>query len=312
MNKSDSPLLYYFQLQYRRGIRTLNDHGIYPWIAILVTILLFYFVSYRLLNGFDFGEYIYLALGLSSATSIADPRRHDFIKMISRPADNRIIRLAEQVIILFPFIIGLLIFEWYWIALGLSLAIIIFSFINKSVVLPFTIPTPFGRRPFEFPRGFRMSLIPLIGSYLLIPIGLSAGNFNLALASIAVIGLISGNYFIQPEPRFYVWMHSKTPQAFLIEKIKTIVLYILLCIAPITIALLVYDSSRCATIMLMGLAAVVFVVMCMLSKYIAYPSEINIAAGFAMGMSILFPPLMLIIVPVFYFKAIKRLDHYLR
>ena len=273
---------------------------------------LFVFVSFKLLNGFAFGEYIYAGLGISLSSSIADVRRYDFIKSISSQKDFRIIRLAEQLILLFPFIIGLFVFGWSLYAVLLLLAAIAFSFINLNISLPYSLPTPFGKRPFEFARGFRAAVLFIIGCYILVPIGISVDNFNLSLASIAGIGLISGNYFIQPEPRFYIWIHAMNTPKFLMEKTKTILYYTFITIAPIAIILSIYNPNRIGSVVLMILAAIAFTQMCMLAKYLAYPSEVNIIAGLAIVGSILFPPMMLIIIPIFYFKANRRLGQYLR
>ena len=312
MNVATSPLSYYLSLQHRRAHRTLDDNGIYPWLALPLVLAVFAFLSFRLLNGYAFGEYIYAGLGISLSSSIADDRRYDFIKSISSRRDFRIIRLAEQFILLFPFTIGLFLFGWTLAALILLLFGILFSFINLNVRLPYSLPTPFGRRPFEFAKGYRGAVLFIIGCYLLVPIGISEDNFNLSLASIAGIGLVSGNYFIQPEPRFYIWIHTMGPLNFLMEKTKTILYYSLLTIAPIAIILSFYNPSRIGSIALMILAAIAFTEICMLAKYLAYPSEVNIIAGLAMAGSILFPPLMLVIIPIFYLKAYRRLDEYLR
>jgi len=312
MNNPTSQLSFYLRLQYRRGIRALKDNGIYPWLAIPLILTIFVFITYRLLNGFAYGEFLYPILGLSISSSMADSRRVDFIKSISHPGEFRLIRLSEQLVIITPFIIGLLIFGWTFQALGLFIIGIIVSFLDKQIALPFALPTPFGKRPFEFSRGFRNAFLVILGCYILVPLGLSVDNFNLAIASIAGIGLASGNYFIQPEPRFYVWIHNMNPSRFLLEKSKTILHHTLISVTPPVLALLYYYPDKIGIITLLVLSAIAFTIMCMLAKYLAYPSDINIIAGFAMGISIFFPPLMLIIIPVFYFKAINRLLQVLR
>jgi len=272
----------------------------------------FFFITFKLLGGFAFGEYIYSGLALTISSSMTDPKKYDFIKSISSKSDYRIIRFAEQLIIFSPFIIGYFIFGWYFLGAILLLTAIVISVSYFNFKLPYSLPTPYGHRPFEFTRGFRGGVLLIIAAYILVPIGISVDNFNLSLSSITVIGLISGNYFIQPEPRFYIWIHSIEPKRFLIEKTKTILYYGLMTIAPIVITLSVYDASRIGSIVLITLAMIAFIEMCMLAKYIAYPSEINLVAGLAMVGSILFPPLMLVIIPIFYIKAVQRLEQYLR
>jgi len=311
MNSPDS-INFYLKLQYRRIGRALKDNGIYPWLIIPISIALFIFLTIRLLDDFAFGEYIYLFIGLSLSFPLTRPQRLEFIKQISSNRKFYIIRIVEQVLMLLPFIIGLLVYRWYVMALVLFMCGVILCFGKMNYQLPFSIPTPFGRTPFEFPAGFRKTLPLIILSYALIPIGLNVGNFNLALASVAAMGFIVGGFHSSPEPRFYVWIFKSSPAQFINKKIYTILKYVAFLVIPITAVLLFYDISEYLKIILISIAAMGFAIMCMLSKYISYPQEINIVQGLAMGGSILFPPIMLAIIPWFYFKALQRLQTVLK
>ena len=299
---------FYFQLQYRRFIRLLNDNGIYPWLIFPVAVIFFVFLSFKLLINFAFGELIYLLLAVSIAFPLMDRDRLQFLKQICTNRNYFQIRMIEQLVVLFPFIVGLLIFEWWWYAAALMVLAMYFSFGKVNYQFPYSIPTPFGKYPFEFPSGFRKSLPLIMVAYALVPIGLNVDNFNLALASIAVVGFVVGGFHSAPEPKFYIWIFKYSPTTFLKKKIITIFRNTFLLTLPIIGTLLYYSLESYIMVLLLLVAAIAFAVMCMLSKYLAYPQEINLTQGLAMGASILFPPIMLVIIPWFYFKALKSLQ----
>jgi len=309
---NQSAINYYIGLQRSRFTRLLKDNGIYLWLFIPISIVLFAFLTIRLLDDFAYGELIYAMLGISLVFPFTENRRLEFLKQISNNRNFYLIRLIEQFTMLTPFIVGLLIYNWFVVAAVLIALGCFFGFSKLNYTLPFSVPTPFGKRPFEFPAGFRKTLPIIILAYALASIGLSVNNFNLALASMAAVGFVVGSFYTSAESRFYVWIFKFSPKWFLKKKSLAIVTYLTLLIIPIIITLLIFDSSQIWKIAVMYIAVIGFAIMCMLSKYISYPQEINLIQGMAMGASILFPPIMLVIIPWFYFKALSGLQPILR
>lgn len=310
--KNQSVSKYYFHLQYLRLVRMFKDNGIYPWLVVPLSLLLFVALTIKLLNNFAFGEFIYLFIATSIAFPLTNQDRLGFLKSISIQKNYYRIRLIEQAIIILPFIIGLLFYKWLGVAVLLFFIGLYFSFGKFNYNFPYSIPTPFGSRPFEFPAGIRKNMLFVILAYSLVPIGLSVDNFNLALASIPAIGFIVGGFHAAPEPRFYIWIFKLPPKEFLKHKALTILRYTLLLILPPVAVLSFYNLESVLLVSAISLAAISFAVMCMLSKYVSYPQEINLIQGLAMGGGILFPPIMLVIIPWFYFKALKGLQPVLK
>ena len=64
----------------------------------------------------------------------------------------------------------------------------------------------------------------------------------------------------------------------------------------------------------LGIAVIIFVVgyLCLttiiLAKYAAYPQEISIPQAILMGLGFSFPPFLLVVLPMFYQKAITSLQ----
>ncbi len=48
-----------------------------------------------------------------------------------------------------------------------------------------------------------------------------------------------------------------------------------------------------------------------LAKYSAYPQEMNIPKGILIAFSIYFPPFLLVLIPLFYLKSVKKLKVFL-
>jgi len=290
----------------------LKDNGIYPWLFYLILFILFVFLTVRLLDDFAFGEWVYALIGFSLSLPLVDSQRLGFLKQITEDRHFFYLKLIEQSIVLFPFIIGLFIFRHYLAAIVLICAGVYLSLRKSNFHLPYSIPTPFGGQPFEFPSGFRKTLILILLAYGLLFIGLRVDNFNLALASIAGIGFIVGGFHSSPEPRFYIWIFKNTPAHFLRNKGLIILKYMSVLILPIMITLVCFDYAKVVLVIFIAVAAFCFAIMCMLSKYISYPQEINIIQGLAMGAAILFPPVMIAIIPWFYIKALRRLQPILK
>jgi hypothetical protein len=52
----------------------------------------------------------------------------------------------------------------------------------------------------------------------------------------------------------------------------------------------------------------VYLVTIILAKYSGYPNEMNLLQGILIGISLLFPPILIGIIPFFYLQSIKRLN----
>jgi hypothetical protein len=211
-----------------------------------------------------------------------------------------------------PFGLFLIYKEAYHIAFIFTTTVAINSQFNIVNNFSLVIPTPFYKKPFEFTIGFRKSFIVFIGCYVLTIISIKVNNFNLGVFSMLVTFLTCMSFYSKPEPLSYVWNYSKHPIAFLITKIKTALTFSFLITIPIALLLLFFNIDMAFYIILFQFVGMLYIVNNILSKYAYYPSEININQAFIVGASIMFPPLMLLTIPLFYSRAKQQLNTILK
>lgn len=255
--------------------------------------------------------YLYLFVVLSWLLQLSNRKRTNFLRIAFPQRSLRRIRLVENAIVTAPFVLFLLFKQSFIAALLLIPAALLLSFIGHAPRISTTIPTPFGKRPFEFLTGFRQLLLLIIASYLLTGIGIFVNNFNLCLFAQGALFLLICSFYTKPEPLFYVWNFAFSPAGFLKEKIKTALWHTtILTLLPLAALLVAYPESWWMTggIQLLGYA---YIVQIILVKYMAYPGEIQLVQLLIFSASIFFPPLLLGLIPFFYSRSVNRLAIYL-
>ncbi|HEU4495973.1 MAG TPA: ABC transporter permease, partial [Flavobacterium sp.] len=222
------------------------------------------------------------------------------------------IRIAENLAVAFPFAIllirhGALCEAALLFAAGLLLAG--FSF---RTPFNFTVPTPFYKKPFEFAAGFRNTFYIFPIAYFLAYIAGSVENLNLGIAAMLAVFLVCANYYSKPENEYFVWIYAIPPKMFLVEKLKTAVLYSSLLVLPILASLAVFYPQEISAILLFLFLGLLFLVIVILVKYAAYPNKASVPEWIMVSMCINFPPLLLIFLPFLYKKSVKKLNMFLK
>ena len=238
--------------------------------------------------------------------SLGESTRNEFLKATFTKADYRRIRGLENLFFLFPFSLYLVYEQQYFIAVLLLLIGIGFSFIQSGLSTNFVLPTPFYKYPFEFMVGFRQTFWVFILLYLLGGIALSVGNFNLGVFALVLVFFACWPFYGTAEPVYYVWIHAATPSAFIQQKMKIALLYSFLLSFPIALVLFIGYQEKLLYILLAMLIGMAFLLLNLLGKYAFYPASLPIIQGFLLVFCILFPPLLLIMLPYLYRKAIKN------
>jgi len=177
--------------------------------------------------------------------------------------------------------------------------------------LNITLPTPFFKHPFEYTIGFRKSYIFCFLAYFLTFISIHAGNINLGIFSLIIIFLVCMSFYSNPEATFYVWIYSCNSEDFLDKKIKTIIKYTLFLSLPISFFLIIFFFEDVFQILFLQVLGVLYIITNMLGKYSVFPSRINLQQSFGILLSILMPPILLLIIPYFYKQSQKRLKEIL-
>lgn len=303
---------YYFSLQFRVLCRHIKANGINPYFAFSFLVIVFIFLSLSFFKQSAYAPYVYALLPLTFLSAAGGQRRNEFLQITFTKKNLRQVRMVENAIMVLPFIF-ILIFKLHFIlSVALLVLALLISLVTFKARKASTIPTPFYQFPFEFPSGFRKSYLGIIISYALIIIGIYIGNFNLALVAMALQFLIVVSYYNLPENEFYVWIYSKSPKQFLISKMKIATLYSFCLVIPAMILMLLFFSSHGLIIGGIFLSGLLIVNTALLGKYALFPSEVNLTQIICLLFSILFPPLMIIILPILYFTSLKRLKPILK
>lgn len=299
---------YYFALQYKLFSRNIKENGISPVFAIIFLIGAFIGISMYWFTRSEWAVYAYSLIPFSFLSTLGGQKRNEFLQINYTRKNWRNLRIIENALATFPFV-AFLIFKQYFILSVLLLAgTTFFSLLTFRTRPVITLPTPFHRFPFEFTTGFRKSYLGIIVSYILLIIGITINNFNLAIFGFAFNYLICVSYYNVPEKEFYVWIFSKPSKEFLLGKIKIALFYTLGLSLPALIALLVVYPSEIWILLGVFVSGILLVITALLGKYALYPSEVNLTQIFCIIFSVLFPPLMLLVIPAFYISSLRRLN----
>lgn len=298
----------YFQLQFKMSNRKLTEFGIPPFLAYVLLFALFVGLSVQLFGKTEFAGYAYVLIALFFLTKLTEKKRNEFLKSCFTLKRYFILRLLENLIIIFPFAI-FLIYQKSFIFITILLVFAstsIFFNLNKS--FNFTIPTPFGKKPFEFTVGFRNTFFIFPVAYYLTYISISVGNFNLGVFSMLLVFLVALSYYSKLEHEYYIWSFNLSPKEFLAEKMKTGLFNTTLICIPIIIALGIFFSSELETLLTFLIVCYAYLVTLILAKYSVYPNEMSIPQGVLIAISLIFPPIIVGIIPYFFIQSTKRLN----
>jgi len=299
---------YYFVLQVKRIKRKFLEIGIQPIWAYLLLAIAFVFLSKGFFAVVDYAGYLYPLLGLFAIANFSAINRNELINSIYQQKDYYLIRVIENLLLALPFSIYLVYEQQFWMILGLISAAILLAFINFRQQLSFTMPTPFKKMPFEFIIGFRKSLLFILLAYFILFKGIQVDNFNLSLAALIFIFLIAMSFYTKPEHPYFVWIYHLKVNAFLQKKISIAIVCVSLLALPALAILLFFYSEKYLIIGVFLLLAYILLATIIFAKYSAFPREMNLPQAILFALSVSFPPILLIVIPIFYTQAKKRLN----
>jgi hypothetical protein len=298
----------YFSLQFRMTNRKLVALGLHPLFAYLLGIAGFVVITEFLFAKTDFARYFVFMAALGLLLNIAEKNRIEFLKIVFGEIRSRQIRIAENILLVLPFLMVLLFHAAFWESISLLMVSPVMALNSYKTRINFTLPTPFYRKPFEFIVGFRTTFFLFPLAYILAFIAVSVDNFNLGIFALLVVFLVSLTFYAKPEEEYYVWSFSMRPPLFLFEKLKTATIYAALLALPIVIILIGFYPEKADITLLFILAGFAFLWTIILGKYSAYPNEMNVPEGILIAVCMYFPPLLLALMPFFYVKSIKKLN----
>jgi hypothetical protein len=160
--------------------------------------------------------------------------------------------------------------------------------------------------------GFRNSFYILFAAYALTIIAVLINNFNLGVFSMLLVFVTILSYYSKPENEYFVWVHNQNPKVFLLNKIKTALLFSSSIVLPIVLILAIFIPQNIGIILFFFLVGLAFLISVIVVKYAAYPDEINITQGIFLALCIWFPPILIILIPFFFKKSENRLSRLLK
>ena len=285
----------------------MKDFGL-PWVMIFPAIALLYIVLFYLLKLYPYwAAYLIFLLNFQALFSLAEFHRNDYLKMTFNSLDYYLIRILENLILSFGTILLLILFDKLSLAFLLLAIAILFVFVSTNSLWSSTFPTPFKKFPFEFIIGFRRTWLLLILLYILAYIGLAYANQNLALFCMFCICICATLYYQVLEPRIILWNQNRKPVAFLFHKFTRGIIQLTLLLLPISIPFCIIfpeDITKALIVWGLGLFLIPFAI-CL--KYAVFPRKVSVSEAVILGLCLAFYPLVLVIIPYYYYKAIQNL-----
>ena len=302
---------YYLLLQYRMLNRHLNDFGVHPLIGYLISLFSFAGLSLYLFSKTEYAGYIYIFIALGFVMQLAETKRNTFLKGCFSQGKYYGIRIAENILVVLPFLI-FLIYQRSFLSVAVLIPLATFlAFTNLNNQVSYTIPTPFYKKPFEFIVGFRSAFFMIFFAYFLTFMSVLAGNFNLGVFSLLLVFFLAASFYANPENIYFVWIYHLSPGKFLFEKIRTALWFSTLLGLPVTIAMGIFYFSDIHILMGFQFLCYLYLATMILAKYSRFPERMNLPELGVMAFSLWFPPMLIGIVPFFWIKSVKRLKEIL-
>jgi hypothetical protein len=289
----------------------MNDFGLPPFLGVPMLVFLFYVASNYIIGNFSKGEYIYLFLGFFLLIHLDDLHKVNFLKTCFKGFHFYIIKSIENSIYTFPFAIICFINGKYLTGFIFILMGILFSFFTLKKSIQLTIPTPFGKHPFEFTSGFRKQILVFLFAYLFLFISSRVDNFNLIVFSLLIVLLNCSLFYLKPEPKYFIWIYNTSSEEFLKKKIKVLVFNLIILLLPHITFTVCFYTDKLFLLFIFQILWSLNVILMLLIKYASYPSDTNLTQIIILFMSFTFPPFTLFFIYIYYKKSIKNLNQIL-
>ena len=302
----------YFALQFTMTNRRFRDAGVVPIFAYFILTIGFYILSNFLFKTTEFAVYLYPFLYINLIGRLSETQRCEFLTICFGDNQFKKIRIAENLFFTIPFVSFLLYKQLIIPILFILLVSLILALLNFRTKFNYTIYSPFSKRPFEFTTGFRNTFPLFIVAYLLVIVAASVSNFNLGIFSLMIVFGSSFSFYLSTENEYFVWSYNLNPRKFLINKIKTALLYSSALTIPIVVLLSFYFQQSIGLLFTFLLIGWGWVICTIVIKYSSYPNEINIPNGLLLALCLTLPPMLVILTPILFYKAEKRLENILK
>ena len=291
--------------------RKLSEFGVHPLIAYFLLLLVFTGLSEFLFYFTPYAPYVYMLIALYFTSKLSEIKRNDFLKICFGNGLHRKIRIMENLTMILPFVIFLIYKQDFQSIIILMTIAVLTALFNFKTTCHIIIPTPFFKRPFEFTVGFRNTFFLFLIAYILTTVAIVVDNVNLGIFSSMLIFLTVLCFYLIPENEYFVWSYSCTPANFLIEKIKTAFIFTFCLCLPVLLLLGIFYVEYIGILLVCNLLGYAYLTCVILAKYAAYPGEIDLGQAILLGLTFIFPPLLIAVIPFFANQSANKLKHFL-
>jgi hypothetical protein len=305
---------FHFTLEYKRLRRQIEELGFHPTPVFLVSALLFLSLAFYVGIMTEKPSLLIVLAGAASISLAFRKKRTSFYRGIYSRKEILKIQSAEASLLAFPFFLILLSSGFFMHTFLLFGVVILSPFLfmmsqrtSTTLQMP-PVPTPFKKHPFEFIQGFRtiwpLYLVVLFVIYKAVQVD----NFNLGLVSFLIALISMAFFFTKPEPISFVTIYVQNAKGFLWQKMKLAARNMLLLSLPFIILLLGFFPDEILLVTMFMVFGLLFTLTSLLGKYAYFPIEMNVIQSIALGLCLMIPPLVIIVIPVFYKKALANLN----
>lgn len=286
----------------------MRNWGLNPIIGGSIFAIMFVAVSMIIFRFTQFASYFYIAISIILTFKLSTQKRNDFLKICFCRADYYKVRLVENALSAIPFVLFLFIKSQFCFGVMLVILSAFMIFVCSDPPTSITIPTPFGKYPHEFCVGFRSSIIFIVIAYYCSVMAVIHDNANVGIASLALLHLAILSFYIRLEPPFYIWSFAMTPSRFLIVKIKTAWIYAIALTSPVVLTVAILAPHKIIWLLITSALGMIFTASMIVAKYSSYPNEIGVPSFIIIIISFTFPPILLLSLPLFYSKSVRKLN----
>jgi hypothetical protein len=300
---------YYFKIQGRRVARHLQEFGIHPIFGLSILGILFVGLSILLFSQLpEYACYIYLILAVNLLFTLSNLKNREFLKLSLSLREFKALRNYENLVVCLPFLFFLTIHFEFLFTVILLVFMLGTANIELNNSISFSFKTPFSNHPFEFSSGFRKTILVYPIAYGLAIIAVSVGNMNLGIFSILLLGLSNAHFYSTIEPDYYVWVYREGAKKMLSQKLKRGIVNLILSVSPIFVSLFIFFPEGAFIQLLAVVLTILFFLANVVLKYAHFPRSTEVIQGILLPLLFLFPPLLLLIIPYYYGKAVQQIN----
>ena len=222
-----------------------------------------------------YAPWIYTTLAVLSIMELQSRKANDFLEAHVDNITFYRCKLAENMLLLLPFIVVLFLKYCFLQAAILVVFAVPYSYYNVKLPRPKlkALSSPFLSYAVEWHNGFRMYAGVYVLHVLLLVPGVISGNFYVYLVPFFLLLFFINSTYGVVEDRFFIWVYRTCAVQFLLKKFKALAAGYALSFALFAAVGAIFYHQHIALLLLCFAGGLIALTGSMLIKYHFYPSE---------------------------------------